>query len=212
MNNKYKYKYIKYKTKYLNLIGGVQSNKDFAQYLADFMKQSGITNENYAIIAGYCVAQITERIVTDLDVIVSNDAYNKLLDIVNTNTNKDLQHGVTSISKTEKISLNTPHGEIEFFGRETTGFPSDEFSLRNLQKNKMLDYDTFNNPYLNTDTVIKIYSDVKKINNELILGDGHKINIERLQKNIKHLNEINQILKRDDIIDKINYLNDLIKT
>ena len=198
---KYYNKYMKYKIKYLNIKGG-NNNKLFAQHLANFMKENNISNKDYAIIAGYCVAQLTKRSVTDLDVIVSKDAYEKLSEV--------LLHGSAEITKTNKLFLETPYGEIEFFERENTGFPSKQFSLTNLQKNNMLNYDDFNNPYLNTKATILHYSDVKKINGKLFIGDNHEISQERLRKNISHLTAINNIIKDTELTEKIKYLEELV--
>ena len=134
-------KYLKYKQKYLalktTLTGGENNNKKLAKYLSDFMKKHKIDNSQYAIIAGYCVAKITDRQVTDLDVISSKKAYLILTDSIGQES--PLSIGSAEISKTPRLFMDSPYGQIEFFEREDKGFPSVEFSLKNLQKNKMLD-------------------------------------------------------------------------
>jgi len=175
------------------------NNKLFAQFLANFMKEQNIDNSQYALIAGYCVAQIVERNVTDLDVIVTEEAYKKLSLV--------LSKGTTEISKTSKLKLDTEYGEIEFFEREKHGFPSDEFSLDNLHKNNMLVNDEFDNPYLNREATINHYADVKKV---FILGDKHEITKERLEKNISHLEKIYNVSPSNDLNEKINKLKSLI--
>jgi len=197
----YRHQYLKYKRKYLSMKGG--NNKLFAEYLANFMKEHDIANTQYAIIAGYCVARITGRIVTDLDVIISKDAYNKLSDAIDSSES-------AAISKTPKLSLETQYGEIEFFERENTGFPSNTFSLKNLHKNKMLDYDEFDNPFLNTQATILHYADVKKVGDKLILGEGHEITPERLKKNISHLTLINNIINDKELDRTIKSLQNLL--
>ena len=200
----YRYKYLKYKSKYLNLRdhqrGG--TNEQFAEYLSNFMKDNQIPNTDYAVIAGYCVARITGRSVTDLDVIVSDRAFEKLLN----SNDPTLVRDTSKISKTPKLLKSTPHGEIEFFGREHTGFPSNEYSLTNLKKNNMLDLDEFNNPYLNTRATIQHYADVKKENGKFILGDGFVITQARLEKNISHLMLINNVIHSNELLEKIKSL------
>ena len=204
-------KYLKYKNKYLMtkmvLFGG--NNQQFAKYLADFMKEHSIANNQYAIIAGYAVAQITGRKVTDLDVIANKKGYKQLTDLAN-DPKSVVSIGTAEITKTPKLFINSPFGEIEFFEREDTGFPSIDFSLKNLHKNSMLDHDEFGNPYLNVDATIKYYSNVKKVDNKLIIGDGHPITTERLQKIISHLKLINEKIKSDKLTKIIKKLNGLL--
>ena len=204
----YRHRHLKFKIKYHNLngiLGGGNNkiNTEFAETLANFMKDNLIGSNDYAIISGYCVGRITGRKATDLDVIVNKEAFNKL------KLNKNIQIKLSEISKTESLKLNTDFGEIEFFEREDKGFPSDTYSLDNLKKNKMLDIDEHGNSYLNEASTIQIYSDVKKVDGKLYLGD-HKINIDRLKKNISHLELINNYIKSDDIIKKIEELKKLI--
>jgi hypothetical protein len=117
------------------------NNQLLAQYLANLMKKHEIDNTNYV-----SVAQITGRSVTDLDVFLSKKAYNilsnELIIQEPLNPEKDtLISGLAEISKTPRLFIDTNYGEIEFFERENTGFPSEYFSLNNLKKNRMLDND-----------------------------------------------------------------------
>ncbi len=207
-NNK---KHLSLKT--MDAGANLTNNQKLAKYLSDFMKEHDITSDDYAIIAGYAVAQITGRVVTDLDVILSKDAYKKLLGSVSPESSPDedsLSIGSAEITKTPRLFINSPFGEIEFFEREDTGFPSIIFSLRNLQENKMLEYDEFGNPYLNTEATILHYSEVEKIDGKLILGDGHEITPKRLQKNIKHLESINEKINSVKLTEKIESLRKLL--
>lgn len=200
------HKYNKYKSKYLLLKGG--NNQKFAEYLATFMKKHHVNNTDYAIIAGYAVGQITGRVVTDLDVIVNKKAYAILSNITD---NKNLHESTTAISNTKKVQLDTEFGEIEFFERENTGFPSDAFSLTNLHKNDMLSYDKFGNPYLNEMATIEHYANIKKDGDKYILGD-YNVNKERVEKNINHLTAIYNVNKKktDDLAKKIEFLKELL--
>lgn len=162
----------------------IWSKTDLLAILLDYMmKELEISTDHYAIISGYGLRDYKE--VSDLDVILSEEAYNILQKV------HYISKSTTGISKTEKLYIKFPSidetAEIEFFQREHTGFPSDKFSLRNLQKNKYLQKDFLGNPYLNKYAVADIYSDVKIIDKDIILGDGYKISKERLEKNISHL-------------------------
>lgn len=210
--NIHKLKYLKYKKRYLDIKygSGLTNNQSLAKYLFDLMKKYSINNTEYAVVAGYAVAQITGRRVTDLDVFVSKKAYGKLLENAATIASKEkniLMISEAEISKTPRLFILSDYGEIEFFEREDTGFPSVTFSLNNLKKNKMLKYDEFGNPYLNTDATILYYSDVRV--NELeqfIIGDNYIISEQRLYKNISHLHEIYEKIKTESLKHKIDML------
>lgn len=167
------------------------NNELFAEYLSSFMMLHGILQKEYALIAGFCSAQITGLPCTDLDVILSKQAYAIL------SQSDETIKSVAEITKTPKLYIITPYGEIEFFEREHTGFPSATFSLTNLQNEHMLEYDIFGNPYLNRNAIVLHYSDVRMENTKLIIGEGHEITRDRLLKNIRRLERINAI-EHDD--------------
>lgn len=160
---------------------------------------------DYAIIAGYCLHKYG-RIVTDIDVIVNDSAFEKL-HIANV--------GKFSINGVEKILITIPNTnlEIEIYKRETTGFPSNYFSVTNLHKNNLVDYDKFNNPYLNEKTLIHFYSEVKKTDNRFCVGDQF-FSKEKIQKNIGHLRlvQTHTTSNKEIVYDKILYLTKLIQS
>jgi len=161
------------------------------------MARHSIPNSEYVIMAGYGVGQITGRQVTDLDVITSELAYNKLKAI----NDARLKISVTELSQTEKIVMDTPYGEIEFFEREMTGFPSNAYSLRNLQTQNRLAYDEFLNPYVDAQTTIEHYAEVRIEGKQIIFGDGYIIKKERLEKNISHLKSIRDTMRDMESLD-----------
>jgi hypothetical protein len=169
-----------------------------AYLLRNIINIANISNEDYAIIAGYGLRNIRE--VTDLDVAVSKNAYEKL------KTLDFLIEGTSKISNTPRLFIDLPFIEkdasIEFFELEKTGFPSDRYSLRNLQKNHDLILDKFQNPYINLPIVIELYSDVILKNNKLYAGEQYEIPVNRLDKNISHHKIINK---------KLEYLTNLRK-
>ena len=168
-----------------------EHNQGFAKLLSDFMTHHNIGPSDYAIMAGYGVGQITGRQVTDLDVVLSGLAYNKLKSI----NDERLKISITDLSRTEKIMMDTPYGEIEFFEREITGFPSNAYSLRNLQAHNRLAYDEFMNPYVDAQTTIEHYAEVRLEGKHIIFGDGYIIQKERLEKNISHLKSIRDTMR-----------------
>lgn len=223
----YKDKYIKYKIKYLKLknmyddnqIGGVNKNinldyindmilylknngfdknKIMAYVLKKIMDKLKITNKQYIIIAGYCLHKYKN--VTDFDVIVQEGkAYNKLrnsgLFIVDT----------AKISKDERLVLKLSNidedAEIEIFSKsKKIGFPSNYYSLENLQSKNLLSYDDYGNPYFNELTCIKYYSNISKNDDGTFYVDSYKIPRERVEKNISHLKKI--FLNTDNIKNK----------
>ena len=123
-----------------------------AGHLSKMMQDLSIATSQYMIIAGYCLHKMRE--VSDLDVLINHSSYLKLkksgLAVVD----------IAKISKKERLVVNLPDGlEIEFFSTKyTPGFPSAEYSIKNLRKEKRLDYDKFGNAYFNIETCIKQYS------------------------------------------------------
>ena len=177
-------------------------NSHFAKLLSEYMAQHNISSSQYAITAGYCVGQITGRQVTDLDVILSKVAYIKL----KASNDPRLCNSITEISKTEKITMLTTYGEIEFFEREDTGFPSDTYSLKNMLENKMLDCDEFGNPYMNVRATIEHYAEIEcGRDGELVFGGNYIITKDRLEKNIQHLKGI-----REKMVEPSEYLDEQI--
>lgn len=233
MTNYYE-KYIKYKLKYLNLasnnkIGGGLTNeqinlkisemqekgltktKIIACILSLIMKSLNITNQDYMIIAGYCLHKIRE--IGDLDVVVNKSAYKKL------KKSKLLSVSKAKITGDERLYIKFPEideeAEIEFFPKkETEGFPSNEFSLQNMQKNNNLDYDEYSNPYYNLESCIKQYSDVNKKDGKFIISSNFEISKDRVLKNISHLEKIKEFTQDSNIKKlcgkKIKYLSSLL--
>ncbi len=161
-----------------------------AQKLRIVIEEHEIQNTEYAIIAGYCLKDY--RDVNDLDVILSKSAYIKLK---RNRKQNGIKIGSAGISNDEKLYLKVPEidllnlesiVEIEFFERELTGFPSKEFSLRNLQNTDSLIEDEYGNPYLNPKTLVKYYT-VRKDNKGKFWNGDHEIKKERLEKNLGHL-------------------------
>ncbi|MBM3931265.1 MAG: hypothetical protein FJ336_08355 [Sphingomonadales bacterium] len=212
----YKDKYIKYKTKYLELkdmdinnqTGGngnidldyindmIQNLKEksysknniLAFVLKKIMDKLGLTDKQYVIIAGYCLNKYKD--VTDLDVIVQKGKpYNKL-------RNSGLfMIDTARISKDERLVLKLinidENAEIEIFPkRKNIGFPSNYYSLENLQLENLLSYDNYGNPYFNELTCIKQYSDISKNDDGTFYMNTYKISRERVEKNISHLKNI----------------------
>ena len=175
------------------------------------MKSLNISNDNYMVIAGYCLNKMRE--VGDLDVIVSLEAYRKLK-----NSNL-LKVSVSKISKDERLFIKFPsiddEAEIEFFGKKKTeGFPSNKFSLKNMQKNNKLDFDKYDNPYYNLQSCVEQYSDVIKKDGKFVLSSNFEIPKERVIKNISHLEKIKDFTKDNKIKklceENIKYLYSLI--
>lgn len=230
-------KYLKYKSKYLllknNMVGGarmaeltiddintkiVELQKEkhtktqiMAYILSLIMKTLKIPNSEYMVIAGYCLNQMRE--VGDLDVIVSISAYKKLKE------SNIVEVSVSKISKDERLFIKFPtideEAEIEFFGKKKSeGFPSNKFSLKKLQKENKLDYDNYGNPYYNLETCIELYSDVKKQDGKFIISGKFEISIERVMKNISHLEKIrdftNDMRLKELCVNNIKYLQELL--
>ncbi len=180
-----------------------------AYILRNIITSNNIEIADYAIISGYGLKQFRE--VTDIDVAVSKSCFEKLRKI------NYLKFGKTKISNTDRLFLELPFigdgAEIEFFELENKGFPSNRFSLKNLQKNKYLTKDNFGNPYINLKCVIDLYSDVKFDKNKIYVGDNYEISLERLEKNISHLNILLTKQKKYNklIKEKISFLEDIKK-
>lgn len=180
-----------------------------AYILRNIILQADLNENDYAIFAGYGLRNIRE--VTDLDVAVSKSGFQKLKKL------DYLRKGKAKINNTVRLFLDLPFigkdASIEFFELENKGFPSNKFSLRNLQKHNYLTKDIFNNPYINLLCVIDLYSNVKIANNKIYVGDNYEISLERLEKNISHLNILLKKQKKHHKIikEKIKYLEELKK-
>lgn len=234
MSDYYK-KYVKYKTKYFGLKKIIGGNKDLVlsnindfiseakelgldkttimgKILSVIMQSLNISQSEYVVIASYCLKEF--RQVSDLDVIVSNDAYEIL-------KQSDLfEISLAKISQDERLVLKLfqidPDAEIEFFPKDKNiGFPSNYFSLNNLQQNNLLTFDLFGNPYFNEKTCIDQYSDISKRNGEYYMGTEHKIPSSRILKNISHLELIMSNINDNEIKEyceeKINYLRKILE-
>lgn len=191
---------------------GYNKNKIMAFLLKKIMKKFKITKKQYMIIAGYCLHKYKN--VTDLDIIIEKGIpYNKL-------RNSGLfTIDTAKISKDERLVLNlkniNENAEMEFFPKSRKkGFPSNYYSLENLQSKKLLNYDEFGNPYYNEITCAKQYSHIKISNNGKFYTYKYEISKERIEKNILHLTFILNNNLDDRVIKycrkKINYLKKII--
>ena len=166
----------------------VSKNNMMACVLKFIMDKLKITNKQYMVIAGYCLHKYKD--VTDLDVVVQKGktAYNKLRD------SGLCKIDIAKISKDERLVLTLDSidkdAEIEFFPKSRKiGFPSNYYSLDNLQSKKLLDYDDYGNPYFNEITCIDQYSGIT-LNNGTYFMEKYEVSKERVEKNISHLKHI----------------------
>lgn len=208
----YKDKYIRDKIKYLD-IKYIQLNNQFgsgffdinyinnmiedmknkshnkniiiACVLKKIMDEFKITNKQYMVIAGYCLHKYKN--VGDLDVVVEKGIpYDKL-------RNSGLfAIDSAKISGDERLVLKLPNiddeAEIEFFPKmRNVGFPSNYYSLENLQSKKLLTRDNYGNPYFNEITCAKQYSDIKIGSDSKYYMCKFEIPKKRVEKNISHL-------------------------
>jgi hypothetical protein len=194
------------------LAGKLNKTDILALILSLIVKDCGVQNDQYMIIASYCLKDF--RDVGDLDVIITTDGYAKLKKA------KIGKVATAKISGDERIMLSFPEiddeAEIEFFPKKCDeGFPSTKFSICNVRKEGRLVYDHYNNPYYNIDTCIDQYADIVMINDKYYLGD-YETNTKRIVKNISHLQKILDNIEdmgiRKKIVDKIQYLSGLINT
>jgi hypothetical protein len=138
---------------------GYKKNFIIAYILKKIMNELNIKNNKYMIIAGYCLHKY--RDVSDLDVIIEEGKpYNKLRD------SGLFKIDIAKISNDERLVLKLYNidneAEIEIFPKSRKiGFPSNYYSLENLQSKKLLKLDDHGNPYYNEKTCIKQYSDIK---------------------------------------------------
>lgn len=183
-----------------------------AYLLSLIMQNNNIDQETYIIIASYCLKDYRE--VTDIDVIATPESYQILREKLI--KNKIGVIGIGKISNDERIIIdfsNIAEGaEIEIYkNEEDIGFPTNNFSFKNLRKSNSLKKDSYGNNYFNLDMCIELYSTVKKINNEYYVGK-FKINKERIEKNIGQLQQIltHNPNKKFFIKQKITYLKNLI--
>ena len=83
------------------------------------------------------------------------------------------------------------NAEIEIFPKsKKIGFPSNYYSLENLQSKNLLSYDNYGNPYFNELTCIKQYSNISKNDDGTFYAETYKISRERVEKNVSHLKKI----------------------
>lgn len=229
----YYHKYLKYKNKYIQLSGGSNkfnlksqideiinqdkiNNKTKTHILAHVLKLimnwCGIDKSEYMIMASYCLKDIRE--VGDLDVIVIPSAYQKL----RLTGIFEVSQAKMSTGERLEISLKSidPEASIEIFGWEPTqGFPSDYFSLSNLQGQNLLVEDEFSNPYFGIRTCINLYSDLEKVGSKYIIPGTHiELDEARVRKNISHLEKIrdgySDIRIKSLCEEKIDYLNKIL--
>ena len=232
MEINYKKKYLKYKKKYIMLkniykyggeknihqiINNVIIDSDnntniLPKILSEIMKNLKINVTDYMIIASYCLHKY--RNITDLDVIVdANTAYPLL-------KNSGLfEVSVAKISGDERLVLKIPeidiNAEIEIFPKErNVGFPSEYYSLENLNNLNLLIFDEYGNPYYDEITCINQYGDILFKNNKFYTGE-YEISLDRVIKNIKHLeiikNNTDNIKTKMFCDKKILNLKELIK-
>ena len=147
------------------------------QTLKRIMNECSIQNSQYMVIAGYCLHKY--KTVGDLDVIVEEgEPYNKL-------KNSGLfEISLAKISNDERLVLKLTdiddEAEIEIFPKSrSTGFPSNYYSLNNLQDNNLLICDDYGNPYYGESTSIKQYCEYQVGNVTLPKP--------RIEKNLLHL-------------------------
>lgn len=208
LSNKYLILYNSIKTHN----GGSLGNKveTMSKILSDIMKKHNIQNDQYVIIASYCLHKYRE--IGDLDVVVDASVYNRLRD------SNMFEISTAAISKDERLVLKLPmideDAEIEIFPKERhIGFPSNDYSLDSLHNNNMLLYDANGNPYFNEKTCIDLYSSIT-VNDGNYYTYNFKIKRDRVIKNISHLTLIRDNTDNAKIRDycnmKINYLSSLI--
>ena len=168
---------------------GTSKNNIMACVLKKIMDKLKITTKQYMIIAGYCLHKYKD--VTDLDVVVQKGkkAYNKLRD------SGLCKIDIAKISKDERLILALKNidenAEIEFFPKaRKIGFPSNYYSLENLQSKKLLDYDDYGNPYFNEITCINQYSNITRDTDGSYFLEKYQVSKERVEKNISHLKHI----------------------
>ena len=210
----------KYKIKYLNLkfkkqIGGTStiteqieqivslssdSTQALAYILSIIMHSLEIGADKYMIMSSYCLHKI--RPITDLDVIVTPDAYSKL------QQSGLFKEDIAKISKDTRLLIEFPKlgtdASIEIFPKNIdTGFPSDEFSLLALQTTNKLAYDKYSNPYFDPETCVRLYSSVNKRDGKFYASDRYEISESRVRKNIDLLRFIADHDKENPIIRKL---------
>jgi hypothetical protein len=190
----------------------ILSKTDFlGLYLKLLCIRYGIKTKEYVIIAGYCLRnygrpEVTfSRVAGDIDVIMGDRAFNIL---------KNACIGEHKIKGVENLFIKLNHDlEIEIYKREDSGFPSNDFSVINLHKKEMIDFDKYSNPILNETSLIHYYSDVKKIDGKYHVGD--QIFLEgKIKKIIGHLELISNKTYRTDVRElartKLVFLTELI--
>jgi hypothetical protein len=181
-----------------------------ASVLRGIMIDLGINDTQYMIMAGYCLRDVRE--VGDLDVIVSESAFDKLRDKIG-------ELKIAKISGDARIALQfkdiDENAEIEFFPKKRqVGFPTDYFSMGNLQDKDLLIKDKFGNPYYNIETCVGQYSApvVTKEGNKYFMGK-YEIDRARIEKNISHLDTLKTYFNnhRPELVETIHMIDGKIK-
>ena len=175
-----------------------------ASVLRAIMVDLKIDDNQYMIIAGYCLRDFREA--SDLDVVVSKKAFQTLTKHIG---NRD----EAKISKDERIVLAFPDidkdAEIEFFPKaHGIGFPTNDFSMAKLQQDGRLIKDRFGNPYYNIEACVAQYSAVTRQGDVYKMGE-FEIDIARINKNISHMGKIKDYLdsKHRELADTIEMVN-----
>lgn len=184
----------------------ILSKTDFlGLYLKLLCLRYGIESRAYVIIAGYCL-RIYGREVGDIDVVMNNRAFDIL---------KKARVGEYKVKGVENLFIKLIHGlEVEIYKCEDSGFPSNDFSVKNLHNNDMVDSDKYFNPFLNEMALINYYSDAKKIEGKYHVGD-QVFSEGKIRKNIGHLDLILNKTRSENVRDfartKIVFLTELLR-
>lgn len=178
------------------------ANAEFVKQLKTLaVHKLKISQSEYIIGFGYPVRRITGEVCDDLDVICSGKAWGILCQAA-AEGKYELKIGKTKISDTNKILAQTNYGEIEFFDRSDTGFPTDYFSFQNITQNNRYETDEYGNRCFDLETTIKLYSCVNKVGEAYVLGGKHTISRARLEKNIDHLTKIHEKIEKNEELRK----------
>jgi hypothetical protein len=163
-----------------------------------------IADREYMIIAGYCLRDFRE--VSDLDVVVSTDAFKILTANIGNSDEAKISGGARLVLAFPDIDKDA---EIEFFPKDHgIGFPTNDFSMAKLQQDGRLIKDRFGNPYYNIEACVAQYSAVTKQGNQYKMGE-FEIDIARINKNISHMGKIKDYLdsKHRELADTIEMVN-----
>ena len=167
-----------------------------ANFLSQFMSKQRIDKDWYVIVADYCIAQIIDKDIYELKVIVSKKVY----DVLKLNN-------LVSKHDSKYLYINTPIGSVKLY---KNGYPSTDFSINYLHKKKMLNCDTYGNYYLNMSAIALYYSCVRKVNNDIVFGGSYVISNRELVEIINDLKLINSKANSSCVTNTINFLYSLI--